>query len=288
MTLATGTSKAAEPIKLRWDPDSIPPFPAIALKALKLMSGTDTSLLELCNLIRSDLAFSIAILRIANSPLVAFPKNVTSVLQASMLLGFQRLRSVVITVGLKAYLGSSFTPLMRLCWRHSVASAILAESSAEWSSLDKHFAYTAGILHDIGRVALATVMPGAYTRVIERGADQPQDLIESERELCGVDHCQAGRSLGTAWNLPDAFLAIAAHHHDLGAPTPGVASLIPPSCELADALGFAVIRCRSRRTYAEILAGFPEPARNRFPANAADAKDLASEIASEIKVIESA
>ena len=91
MTLATGTSKAAEPIKLRWDPDSIPPFPAIALKALKLMSGTDTSLLELCNLIRSDLAFSIAILRIANSPLVAFPKNVTSVLQASMLLGFQRL-----------------------------------------------------------------------------------------------------------------------------------------------------------------------------------------------------
>jgi hypothetical protein len=57
---------------------------------------------------------------------------------------------------------------------------------------------------------------------------------------------------------------------------------------LADALGFAVIRCRSRRTYAEILAGFPEPARNRFPANAADAKDLASEIASEIKVIESA
>jgi hypothetical protein len=54
---------------------------------------------------------------------------------------------------------------------------------------------------------------------------------------------------------------------------------------LADALGFAVIRCRSRRSYAEILAGFPEPARNRFPANA---KHLASEIASEVKVIESA
>jgi HD-like signal output (HDOD) protein len=288
MTLATGTSKAAEPTKLQWDPDSIPPFPVIALKALKLMSGTDTSLLELCNLIRSDLAFSTAILRIANSPLVAFPKNVTSILQASMLLGFQRLRSVVITVGLKAYLKNSFTPQMRLCWRHSVACAILAERSAEWSFLDQHFAYTAGILHDIGRVALATVMPAEYARVIERGADQPQDLLQSERELCGIDHCQAGRSLVTVWNLPDAFLAITAHHHDLGAPTPGVASLIPPSCELADALGFAVIPCRSQRSYAGILAGFPEPSRNRFPANAADAKDLASEIASEIKVIESA
>jgi HD-like signal output (HDOD) protein len=285
MTLATGTSKAAKSIELRWDPDSIPPFPAVALKALRLMAGTDTSLLELCNLIRSDLAFSTAILRIANSPLVAFSKNVTSVLQASMLLGFQRLRTVVITVGLKAYLTNSFTPLMRLCWRHSVACAILAERSADWSFSDKHFAYTAGILHDIGRVALATIMPEAYARVIERGADRPQDLLQSERELCGIDHCQAGRSLVTAWNLPEAFLAITACHHEPGAPLPGAASLILPSCELADSLGFGVICCRSPRSYAEILAEFPEPARNRFPA---DAKQLASEIANEINVIESA
>src|SRR5271157_1981896 len=210
MTLATGTSKAAKP--LVWDPDSIRPFPAIALKALRLMSGTDTSLLELCNLIRSDPAFSTAILRIANSPLVAFSKNITSVVQASMLLGFQRLRSVVITVGLKAYLKDSFTPLMRACWHHSVACAIIAERSAKCRFLDKDFAYTAGILHDIGRVALAAVMPAAYARVIERGADRPLDLLASERELCGIDHCQAGRSLAISWNLPEAFLEIAACH----------------------------------------------------------------------------
>jgi len=285
MNLATGTSKAAEPRELRWDPDSIPPFPAIALKALRLMSGTDTSLLELCNLIRADPAFSTAILRIANSPLVAFSKDITSVLQASMLLGFQRLRSVVITVGLKAYLKDSFTPLIMLCWRHSVACAIIAERSAKCRFLDKDFAYTAGILHDIGRVALAAVMPAAYARVIERGADRPLDLLASERELCGIDHCQAGRSLAISWNLPEAFLEIAACHHDAEAHPPGVASLIPPSCALADSLGFAVIRCRSPRSYAAIHAEFPEPARNRFPAAA---EELASEIANEIKVIESA
>jgi len=285
MTLATGTSKTAEPMELLWDPDSIPPFPAIALKALNLMSGTDTSLLELCNLIRSDLAFSTAILRIANSPLVAFSKNITSVLQASMLLGFQRLRSVVITVGLKAYLKDLRTPLIQSCWRHSVACAITAERSAAWSFLDKDFAYTAGILHDIGRVALATVMPGSYARVIERGADQSQDLLQSERELCGIDHCQAGRSLVAVWNLPEAFLGVTACHHDPGAHLPGTASLVPLSCELADSLGFAVIRCRSPRSYAEILAEFPEPAREHIPA---DAEELASEIANEIKMIESA
>ena len=283
MTLATGTSKAAAPMELRWDPESIPPFPAIALKALKMMAGTDTSLLELCNLIRSDPAFSTAVLRIANSPLVAFSKEVTSVLQASMLLGFTRLRGLVITVGLKAYLRNSLTPLTQSCWRHSVACAIIAERSAQWTSLDKDFAYTAGIMHDIGRVALATLMPGSYALVIERGADQPADLLPSEREFCGIDHCQAGRSLIALWNLPDAFLGITAGHHEPEAHPTGTASLIPPSCELADALGFAVIRCRSPRSYAEIIGASPEPARKHFPA---DAKQLATEIASEVKGIE--
>jgi putative nucleotidyltransferase with HDIG domain len=284
MTLA-GTSKAAQSMELLWDPDSIPPFPAIALKALNLMAGTDTSLLQLCNLIRSDVAFSTAVLTIANSPLVAFPKQVTSVLQASMLLGFHRLRNLVITVGLKAYLKNSYTPLMNSCWRHSVACAIIAERSAEWSSLDKDFAYTAGILHDIGRVALATFMSGTYAHVIERGADRPLDLLQVEQEVCGIDHCQAGRSLIAAWNLPDAFLAITASHHDPGTHPPGTASLIPLSCELTDSLGFAVIACRFPRSYAEILVGFPEPARKRFPA---EAKALAAEIASEINAIETA
>lgn len=287
MTEATGTHRAAESIEatdLRWDAESIPPFPAIALRALQMMAGTDTSLIELCNLIRPDPAFSTSILRIANSPLVAFSKNVTSVVQAATLLGFRRLRSVVITVGLKAYLQDSFTPLMQSCWHHSLACAIIAEHSAQRSSLDKDFAYTAGILHDIGRVALATLMPESYARVIKRGAEHAQELLQVEREMCGIDHCEAGRSLIAAWKLPAAFLEITACHHESGAHPAGTPSLIPPSCALADALGFSVVRCRSSRSYAELLAEFPEPARKHFPE---DARELAMDIAEEIKVMES-
>ncbi len=283
MTLATSSAKGVEPTELCWDPDSVPPFPAIALRALKLMAGTDTSLLELCNLIRADPAFSTAILRVANSPLVAFSKDVTSVLQASMLLGFLRLRRVVITVGLKAYFNNAFPPLLRSCWRHSVACAIIAERSAQWSAMDREFAYTAGILHDIGRIALATVMPESYARVIERGVDQSQDVLRFEQELCGIDHCQAGRSLVAAWNLPDAFLEVTTLHHSPGARLAGAASLLAPSCALADGIGFGVIHCQSPRGYAEMMAEFPEAARRRFPE---DAAEFAAEIANEIKLIE--
>ncbi len=285
MTTATGTSEAAESTELRWDPNCIPPFPAIALKALHMISGTDTSLPELCNLIRSDTAFSTAVLRLANSPLVAFPKTVTSVLQASMILGFRQLRRVVVTLGLKAYLQNSFTPLMKLCWRHSVACAIIAERSAKWCFLDNDFAYTAGTLHDIGRVALTTMMPGSYARVIERGADHSQDLLQNERDLCGIDHCQAGLSLMTAWNLPEEFIEVAARHHAPDANLQGTASLLPLSCALADSLGFSVVSFRSPRSHAAILAEFPDRARKSFPA---DVKELTSDIANEIKVIDSA
>jgi putative nucleotidyltransferase with HDIG domain len=275
----------------RWDCGVIPIFPTIALEALKLLSGTDTSLLELCNLIRADLAFSTAVLRIANSPLVAFSRDVTSVLQASMLLGFQRLRSMVITVGLKTYLKDSFTPLMISCWRHSLACAILSERSAKMTmtmtmaSLDNDFAYTAGLLHDIGRVALITLMPDSYARIIECGANTPLDVLQNERNFCGIDHCDAGRSLMTAWNLPPAFIDIGARHHDPERLLPETHLLISISCALADSLGFAVVPCQSGPSYAEILARFPDPAQLQFPDTA---EELARDIANEISALESA
>ena len=281
--MATLPSRAMQPLEPAWRPDTLPPFPGVALKALKLMAGTDTSLLELCNLIRSDSAFSTEILQIANSPLVAFSRNITSVLQASMLLGFQRLRGVVVTVGLRAYL-KDFTPLLQSCWRHSVACAVIAERAAKWSGSDKDVAYTAGIMHDIGRVALATTMPHAYARVVETGADQPHDLLQTECESCGIDHCQAGRALVTAWNLPDAFLEITSSHHDPPTRPRHADSVLRTSCLLADSLGFGVVQYRAPLSYVDILAEFPEIARDHFPD---EANELASQIAHEIKVIES-
>ena len=289
MTSNANTATASQPMDNecveRWDADCIKPFPAIALKALHLMAGTDTSLLQLCDLIRCDAGFSAAVLRIANSPLVGFPHNVSSVLQASMLLGFRRLRSIVITVGLKAYLSDLRSSLMRSCWRHSLASAIIAERAAKRMFSDSDFAYTAGILHDIGRVALTTVMPERYARAVRQGADAPSDFLRIEREYCGIDHCAAGRALVTLWDFPDVFAAITACHHDHDSQLLGSASLIAPSCALSDALGFSLFRPRRLPSYTELIAGFPDPARHRFPATA---KELAAEVEAQIKVLETA
>ena len=284
-SMASSPSSAAQSSQSpkTWRPEKVPPFPAVALKALNLMAGTDTSLVELCNLIRPDPAFSTEVLRIANSPLVAFPKNVTSILQASMLLGFRRLRSLVITVGLRAYLAGPFTPLLQSCWRHCVATAIIAERAARSCQLDKDFAYTAGVMHDLGRVALAVSMPHEYARVIEQGADRPQGVLPVERACCGIDHCEAGATLVTEWALPDVFSSITACHHDPDADASDMDSIVSRSCALADSLGFRVVCYRVPRNSAEIVSEFPEAARASF---SADEQQLADEIASDIAVIE--
>ncbi len=280
--MATGPAPARQQVRR---PDNVPPFPAVALKALNLMAGTDTSLVELCNLIRPDAAFSTEVLRIANSPLIAFSKDITNVLQASMLLGFRRLRTVVITVGLRAYLAQEFSPLLESCWRHSIACAIIGERAAKACFLDKEFAYTAGVMHDIGRVVLAVSMPNEYARVVERGADQPQDLLPVERALCGIDHCEVGGTLVREWALPKAFSWITTCHHDADAHASGEESIVRQSCLLADALGFGAAGYRSMHSFAEILSGFPEPARNCL---SRDEQELAAEIENQVSMIESA
>lgn len=267
-----------------WRVTEIPPFPAIALRALNLMAGTDTSLFELCNLIRPDAAFSAEVLRIANSPLVAFPKNLTNVLQASMVLGFRRLRSVVITVGLRAYLAGTFTPVLHACWRHSLACGIIAKRIAASNSQDKDFAYTAGILHDIGRIAMTVGSPDLYDRVVTQAANHPREMLEAERALYGIDHCQSGAILAKNWNLPEAFLKIVAHHHDDDAHNgDDVASVVAVSCGLADTLGFGIAWYRKPVSYTDFLSSA-----RKLPGIPADSDELACDLAREIQLIESA
>jgi putative nucleotidyltransferase with HDIG domain len=268
-----------------WHAQDVPPFPTIALKALNLMAGTDTSLFQLCNLVRPDAAFSAEVIRIANSPLVAFPKNVTNILQASMVLGFRRLRGVIITVGLRSYLAGKFTPMLHSCWRHCVATGMIAERIATAHFRDKDFAYTAGILHDIGRIAMAVGSPDLYEQVRIRGADQPRELLQTERALYGIDHCHAGATLAKSWHLPDAFLKIITHHHDIEAQAGDeVASIVAVSCLLAETLGFGIVRYRRPLDYTDILNSVA----NHLHGLPSNGEEFASELAHEIQLVESA
>jgi HD-like signal output (HDOD) protein len=270
----------------------LPPFPAVALRAMQMTSNGETSLRQLHDVIRTDQAFSSELLRIANCPLYGIRAQIKSTLQAAMLLGFKRIKAVVLTIGMRAYLGPSLSiPAIHACWRHSLATATLTEELAKASFqgtrdnasiagsqensanpiLDKDVAYTAGMIHDLGRLALAVARPQQYAELLRTAEDRSRDILECEREAFGMDHCEAGLTLGRAWHLPQELLEVMFRHH---APMDeshfDLVAAVHLGCRMADALGFTAGGCVKPASWEEIISEFPERERQYFNCGAED------------------
>ncbi len=263
----------------------VPPFSTVAIKALQVVSNERGQLHELSELIAADAVFSGHILRMANSALYGGRVEIGSIFQAILMLGFERIKGVVTTIALKAYLGDSIeVPALRACWRHSVASAVIAEELARLSLIEPDVAYTAGLIHDIGRLGMVAAYPERYAAFLTSTETGRCGTLQCERKLFGIDHCEAGRQLVIRWKLPTMFIAVTSRHHDTAITgEPAVLWTVRHSCMIADALGFDVIDGLPHRSYDEILSALPERDRGRFPR---DPSELANFIANKINLIE--
>jgi HD-like signal output (HDOD) protein len=279
--------KSSEQARVPWAHLRVPPFPAAALRVLELVHDEGSSMLSLSELISADPAFSSEVLTIANSALVAHRLAVTTISQAVALLGTRSLNGVCLTVGVRAYLGKALNHRsLWAIWRHSLACALVAEQLALAGSMDKDEAYTGGILHDIGRFALAVLRPKEYAALLESHRGPAASILEPERELFGFDHCEAGRHLVTDWKLPPAFESFASAPEP--ARRPGdewhMADLIHMSCRMADTAGYTAFAGCETSSYAELLEELPARERGMFP-NSIDV--LALEVSERIRSIES-
>ena len=192
-----------------------------------------------------------------------------------------------ITVGMRAYLGKSMGhPAMRSLWRHNLACAIIAHRLASGGFLNKDTAYTSGILHDIGRVALGVIQPKDYAKLLEGHRGPPASILENEREMFGWDHCEAGKELIASWKLPKEFDAVVAEHHCARGEGGGwgMLELTKVSCRMADAAGYpSFVGCEAA-PYDELLDWLPARERGNF---FADLEALTSEVSKNIQAIES-
>jgi putative nucleotidyltransferase with HDIG domain len=254
---------------------------------LQLASNENVQLQQLCDLISADPAFASEVLTVSNSLLYAPRYPSTTILQAVAVLGANTLQGMCVTVGVRAYLGKTMSyPAMRSLWRHNLASAIIASQIAKSGSIDRDTAYTAGILHDVGRMALAVIQPKGYAALLEKHRGVAASMLEAERELFGWDHCEIGRQLIGDWKLPRSFEAAVADHHSARR-SDGVwdaAELVKVSCAMASAIGFAAFSGCQTAKYLELLKELPAAEQNSFHP---DAETLRDEIAESIHAIES-
>ncbi len=285
---ATGLDqRSAGSAKVPWAYLRLPPFPQVAVRVLQLAKNENVQLHQLCDLISSDPAFASEVLTVSNSLLYAPRYPSTTIMQAVAVLGANTLQGMCVTVGIRAYLGKTMSyPAMRSLWRHNLACAIIAADIANSGSIDKDTAYTAGILHDIGRMALAVIQPKGYAALLEKHHGGAASMLEAERALFGWDHCEVGQQLIGDWKLPQSFEDVVAKHHAERRPAIAwdISELVKVSCAMASAIGFAAFSGCETAKYPELLDELPVEARINFHP---DAEALKSEIAESIHAIES-
>jgi len=221
---------------------SLPPFPAVALKLLTIISDEDADFREVSRLITADTALSSQVIRMANSALFGFSQEVTSVMRALSLLGANRVRDMLVTVALKNYMSPGDSPVLRDCWRHGLAAALWGEALAQWYLLDRPMLYTAAILHDLGRIAMFKLAPDTYTRFLGKAADGNRDFRDLERDTFTLDHCQVGGYLAKLWNFQSGLIDVITHHHDTVTPqSPKIRVLVQAACSASSMGGFSAV-----------------------------------------------
>ncbi len=226
----------------------LPTFRPIARKLLAIIGEERTTLKTISELIRADAAFSGDVLRFANSTIFSTRHEVASVLHAVSMLGMDRIRAMILTLGMRDMLaGHRSNSIVRACWRHNLACALAAESLSEIWWLDKAACYTAGLMHDIGRLALLVENPRLYAELLIRSSEQDEPLADLERQSFGLDSHEAGLWIWDHWNLPPSLRKSARSHHALHTvDADSLESLVSFSCSIADQSGFSITKFTDR------------------------------------------
>ncbi|NOT28124.1 MAG: HDOD domain-containing protein [Acidobacteria bacterium] len=217
-----------------------PPFPATAAALLRLVAKERVTLGEIAEVIASDASLLAELLRVANSAFVGARGEISSIEQAALILGMKKVAGIATSVAMRSSLGALWkTEAVRRCWLHNLASALTAEGMARVLDMPQEEAYSAALLHDIGRFALLFKHQGAYLHLLQTGPADEGEFRTQEREYFGVEHAEAGRAFLVGLGLPPVLVYGAATHHDVPTQTtPESTSFTHVACRIATSIGF--------------------------------------------------
>jgi putative nucleotidyltransferase with HDIG domain len=220
----------------------LPIMPHIAAAVAKLASDPKTSLDELRNLVDRDPALTARMLKMSNSPLHGFPHEVQGLGVAFTLLGREAVRNMVLAMSMQ-HVYTRFGLMERLLWQHATLAGPVAGRLAEHPGIkiNAREAFTAGMLHDVGKTALANSYPDQYEAVMMRVYNETTSFVKVEREHFGFDHAELGARVAEEWGVPANIVSVIRHHHD-----PAALESLPEDVARLTALTSVATACLTR------------------------------------------
>ena len=193
------------------------PIPQVALKILRLMGENEFDVIRVADEVRQDQVISAMTLKLCNSALYARRSPIDSLDHALVYLGKDIFMRMVISAAISGMFentGAGYSLSKGGLYYHAVGTAMIAEKLAGITGLvAPAIAYTAGLLHDIGKVVLDQYVSAAYPLFYRNVHEGDTSFRETEKQQLGMDHTDIGTTLGKMWEFPESLITTIRHHH---------------------------------------------------------------------------
>ncbi|MGE5386906.1 MAG: HDOD domain-containing protein [Betaproteobacteria bacterium] len=217
-------------------------LPDIVMELLSSFASEDFEVNDIARKISYDQALSARVLRVANSSFFGLPGKISTIQEAIVLLGFRAVRSMVLAVSMSNAFKTDHCRGFNAHdhQRHCLGASIVAWNLADMVGCSRDLAFTAGLLHDVGQLALASNFPQEYGNALAYQRQHDCFITTAEREILGMDHAEVGGVLAEIWHFPKPLrLAVAGHHLPTTDSQDPLAGLMHLADVTAHALGMA-------------------------------------------------
>ncbi len=190
---------------------NLPTLPGIVLKLSKMAEDPDTTTDQMGKVISKDHILAAKLLKLVNSAFYGFPQRISSLSSAIILLGFNVIKSLIISASIFEFMESQDLEL----WEHSLGCAVVTSVLTKRLGVsDPEEISTAGLIHDIGKVAIKMELPEEFEAIQRLVSERSISTLDAEREILGLDHAEVGGWLAKSWNLPKKLIEPISCHHD--------------------------------------------------------------------------
>ena len=186
----------------------LPALPNIVIELIHTLDIDDVDTNTLAQKISQDQVLTAKVLGLANSSFYGMQSHVGSIPHAVSVLGFNSVRALVTATVLVQTLSSDKTSGLDYTdyWKHAIATALSARTIAKYVGLNQDHAFIVGLLHNIGRLVLATYAPARYQEVLHWRAGNNTDLSTAEVQVLGIDHKTVGKAVLKHWKFPASII----------------------------------------------------------------------------------
>ena len=194
----------------------LPPMPHVAARAISMVENPDTTSNELSDLLSSDTALAARVLKIANSAMFSRQREITTLNQAVMIIGFKALKGIIVAATLRQ-ISKNFSKLEKLVWENSMCSAMCATNISK--KLNKVYVeeiFLLGLLHSLGQIVFLFQEQTRkdYPLVIKLISEKNYDYVTAEAEVMGFSHALLGALVAKKWNFSPETCQVILHYKD--------------------------------------------------------------------------